>query len=151
MQEPLASPRTSSACPPKGRFCLRVNSLLVPLFWVLSKFALFPKRDKGSWGAAFQAKRQRLSSGFENPAVSEPGGPAGGGGLGLAKWVLRSHESGCSGTAVPRAGLPLGVLVLSSSSERCSQLQRLRTGRPLVQPHPLSHCTEGQLEARGGK
>lgn len=42
---------------------------LFPLLWVLSKFALLPKRDKGSWGVAGggfpnrDAKRQLLSLG----------------------------------------------------------------------------------------
>lgn len=56
----------------------------------------------------------------------------------------------CTGPASPGAHLS-GVLGLNNSSERLSQLRGMRTGRLLVQTHPLSHCTDGELEARGGK
>lgn len=61
MQEAVASPRTAS-----GLFCLpsKGSSVLLksqqsacpPPLWVLSKFALLPKTDKGHRGEAFQTE-----------------------------------------------------------------------------------------------
>lgn len=56
----------------------------------------------------------------------------------------------CTGPASLSACLS-GVLVLNNSFERLSQVRIVRTGRLLVQTHPLSQCTDGELEARGGK
>lgn len=84
--------------------------------------------------------------------MSEPGEPGGGGGLGPVKVgseVPGSQGSVCTGPASPSACLS-GVLVLNNSFERLSQARKMRTGRPLVQTPPLSHCTVGELEAERG-
>lgn len=64
----LASPRMSSASSPALQrlgFAQESTVCLFPLVWVLSKFALLPKRDKGSWwGRVLQTGMQ--SGSFEH-------------------------------------------------------------------------------------
>lgn len=83
--------------------------------------------------------------------MSEPGGPVGGGGPGLPRVLRFPGPRRCAHRPrVARAGLS-GVLFLSHSFERLSQLRIKRTGALLVQTHPLCHCTVGEAEASAGK
>lgn len=142
--------RTSSACPPKGRFCFRVNSLLVPLFWVLSKFALLPKRDKGSWGDTVPMRAAAFELGIRESCSVRARRACRRRWPGLFTVGSEVPRSECTDPASPSACLS-GVLGLRNPSERLSWLRVMRTGRRLVQAHPLGHCTDGEMEARAGK
>lgn len=67
--------------------------------------------------------------------------------LGAADWVL--GFPGAKGVcARPRF---IQCPPLNMSLERLSWLQKMRTVKLVVQTHPLTHCTDGEMEAGWGK
>lgn len=138
---PNVYPTATSATLQRGGFAQESTVCLFPLCWVLSKFALLPKRDKGSWGRAFQTGMR--SGSFELGVLELCSVRA----RRIFRWA-GAFQVGFQGSQEPR------VCIHRPSFNRrlpfTCNLNILFEGWKTTDPPSSPHCTDGETDIRGG-